>query len=245
MSKTEVPRDQAAREAALGFCDAVARFWERRLGEELLGVYLLGSLAHGGFNRRYSDIDIAVITEAGLDDALLGECRAAAAEIAPHLAPKLSIFWTDRGFAEGRFPPLDRLDYLDHGAAVVERERVAPERPSLAEVRAWLGGAPFARWKERALAFAGAEALAPVEHKPYLRAQLYAARFAFGWITGRMASNDAAVAFLRERPPAGLDLALLDRALACRRAAADPTVLFEERSALPAQVAACERLIGA
>lgn len=243
MKASENERDRAAREEALAFVAAMERFWRARLGDDLLGLYLLGSLAHGGFNSRYSDIDVAVITESGLDDDLLAESRAEAETVSPALALKLSIFWTDRAFATGRFPPLDRVDYLDHGRALYERERIAPARPGTCEIRAWLAGAPFARWKERALAFAGAETLGPAEHKPYLRAQLYPARFAYSWITGDMASNDTAVAYLRDAPPDGLDIALLERALACRHAAADPDALFAERGALPAQVAACERLM--
>ncbi len=117
------------------------------LGDALLGVYLLGSLAHGGFSRRYSDIDVAVITEAGLTPAEFDAMRADAAAISSELAAKLSIFWTDRTFSAGRFPPLDRADYLDHGVALIERERVTPPRPGLAEVRAYLTGKPFEAWR--------------------------------------------------------------------------------------------------
>jgi predicted nucleotidyltransferase len=38
---------------------------EEALSRELLGAYLIGSLAHAGFSRRYSHIDIALVTEAG------------------------------------------------------------------------------------------------------------------------------------------------------------------------------------
>jgi hypothetical protein len=58
-----------------------------------------------------------------------------------------------------------------------------------------------------------------------------------------MGSNDDAVAFVQERPPAGLDLASLDQALQCRRAAADPDPLFSLRAILRAQVDACAALI--
>jgi predicted nucleotidyltransferase len=37
----------------------------------LLGAYLIGSLAHAGFSRRYSDIDIALVTETGLSPPAL------------------------------------------------------------------------------------------------------------------------------------------------------------------------------
>jgi hypothetical protein len=53
-------------QVAADFAGRIVPIWKTELGPELLGAYLIGSLAHGGFSRRYSDIDIAVITEAGL-----------------------------------------------------------------------------------------------------------------------------------------------------------------------------------
>lgn len=223
----------------------MAAYWDDRLGPRLLGFYLLGSLAHGGFSRRYSDIDVALVAETGPDDAARAGMRAAAARLSPELAPRLSLFWTDRRFSVGRFPPLDRVDYLDHAVSLVERERVRPDRPSRADIRFYLRAAPFGTWAERAAKFAVLDRLEADDHKPYLRAHLYPARFAYSWKTGRMASNDDAVAFVEECRPDGLDVALVGRALQCRHDAADPDMLFPARDALPRQVAACARLIAA
>ena len=235
--------DTAAAATARDFAAALAERWQALLGDRLLGAYLLGSLAHGGFSRRYSDIDVGVVTGAGLTPTDFDAMRADAAAISTELAAKLSIFWTDRTFAAGRFPPLDRADYLDHGVTLIERERVTPSRPGLAEVRAYLAGKPFEAWRQGAAQFAALERLEPKSHKPYLRAQLYPARFVYSFMTGRMGSNDTAVAWLQDRAPPGLDIALIAAALACRRAAADPDVLFASRAALPRQVAACAALI--
>jgi predicted nucleotidyltransferase len=235
--------DAAAAAIARDFAAALAARWQAHPGEALLGVYLIGSLAHGGFSRRYSDIDMAVVTETGLTPADFDAMRADAAAISSELAAKLSIFWTDRAFSAGRFPPLDRADYLDHGVALVERERVTPVRPGLAEVRAYLTGKPFEAWSQGAAQFAALETLEPKSHKPYLRAHLYPARFVYSFMTGRMGSNDAAVDWLKDRAPPGLDVALIAQALDCRRAAADPDALFAARRALPRQVAACAMLI--
>jgi hypothetical protein len=205
--------DDSVRAAAVDLARAVAAWWRDRLGPDLLGVYLLGSLAHGGFNRRYSDIDIAVIAEEPLPDVTREAMKTHAAAIAPALAPKLSLFWTDRSFSIGRFPPLDRADYLDHGVALIERERFRPSHPTLDEVRRYLGGAPLESWAKAAEGFAVLDRLGAENHKPYLRAHLYPARFAYSWITGRMASNDDAVAFLRAQAPPGLGMPLYERAL--------------------------------
>jgi len=234
--------DDSARAAALDLTRAVAAWWQEQLGPDLLGVYLMGSLAHGGFNRRYSDIDIAVIAERPLPDDLRDAMKPHAATIAPDLASKLSLFWTDRSFSVGRFPPLDRADYLDHAVALIERERLHPARPTLDEVRRYLAGSPLSRWAETAQRFADAAVLDARHHKPYLRALLYPARFVTSWMTGRMVSNDDAVAFLRRSAPDGLDVDLIARAFDCRTRAADPDALFPERTRLPRQVAACQRL---
>jgi hypothetical protein len=235
--------DDAAGSAAVEFARGLVANWQAALGSELLGLYLIGSLAHGGFSRRYSDIDMAVIAETGVSAQTIDRVGAEAAARSPAWGPKLSVFWADRRFTIGRFPPLDRIDYIERPVVLSERERVAPARPTLQEIRAYLGGAPFANWAERAHSFAAAAALDPKDRKPYLRALLYPARFCYAYLTGRMGSNDDAVAFLAERPPAGLDIASIERALDCRRAAADPDSLFALRAVLPAQVEACAALI--
>ncbi|MFM2128832.1 MAG: hypothetical protein RL477_378 [Pseudomonadota bacterium] len=236
-------RNETERLAAADFARAVADLWRERLGADLLGIYMIGSLAHGGFSARYSDIDLAVIAERGLDGAGLAALGTDAAKVSERLAAKLSIFWTDRGFARGRFPPLDRIDLMERAVTVIERERIRPARPTLAEVRGYLAGPPFARWAERARQFIAAGALDPAERKPYMRALLYPARFCYSWLTGDIASNDDAVAFLESDPRHGLDLGLIGRALACRRENRAPDGLFSGRAVLEGQIAAAARLM--
>ena len=236
--------DGAAAAAAIEFARAVAACCDAQLESRLRGAYLLGSLAHGGFSRRYSDIDLALILEDDPGSAALDSIRAEAATLSPGQAPKLSLFWTDRKFSIGRFPPLDRVDYLDRGVALLERERVVPARPSLDEIRSYLRGAPFANWAKNARHYADLDRLAAADRKPYLRALLYPARFIYSWTTGRMASNDDAVGHVGERPPPGLDRDLIERALQCRRADSDPDSLFSARAVLVQQVEACARFAG-
>ena len=59
-----------------------------------------------------------------------------------------------------------------------------------------------------------------------------------------LASNDDAVAFLREQKVSGLDVDLVAAALQCRQEARDPQHLFSARAVLPRQVEACARLAG-
>ena len=233
----------AADASVIAFARAVADYCESEFRGQLLGAYLIGSLAHGGYNPRYSDIDMALTTAAGLVSTAIDEMRIAANEISPRLAPSLSLFWTDRHFVVGRFPLLDRLDYLDHAVVLIEHEHVQPPRPTLDEVRSYLRGAPFHNWAENARRFASCDVLDPKDHKSYLRALLYPARFIYSWIRGGVASNDEAVAFLPGRAPRGLDIDLITHALQCRHAESDPVALFSARKLLLTQVEACARLV--
>jgi hypothetical protein len=242
---TQADHDEFAKTAAIDFARRLVRHWQEELGTDLLGAYLMGSLAHAGFSRRYSDIDIALVTMAGLTPLALDRLRSEAVALSADWGPKVSVFWTDRQFSLGRFPPLDRLDYLDHAVALVERECVRPARPTLEEIHHYLRGAPFASWAERARSFAAAEMLEPKDHKAYLRTLLYPGRFCYSWITGLMGSNNDAVAFLKESHAAGLDVSSLECALQCRQSAADPDTLFPARKVLPSQIDACVALFSA
>src|SRR5215469_17130268 len=93
--------NETARTAALKFADALASSYRTQLGQRLIGAYLIGSLAHGGFSHRYSDIDVALVIEDGLDAATLTTLRALAAEEDAALSQKLSVFWADRHFTTG------------------------------------------------------------------------------------------------------------------------------------------------
>jgi predicted nucleotidyltransferase len=241
---TQIDPDDRARTAAIDFTRRLVRNWQEVLGTELLGAYLIGSLAHAGFSRRYSDIDIALVTTAELSPQVLDRLRSNAVALSADWGPKVSIFWADRHFSLGRFPPLDRIDYLDHTVVLMERQSVRPARPTLDEIRLYLRGTPFANWADLARSFAVAKTLEPKDHKAYLRTLLYPARFCYSWITGRMGSNDDAVAFLSEGHVRDLDVRLIARALQCRQAAADLDALFPARTVMPAQINACAALLG-
>jgi len=235
--------DKLARTAAIDFARRLVPHLQEALSTELLGAYLIGSLAHGGFSRRYSDIDIALVTAVGLSPPALDRVRSDAVALSTDWGPKVSVFWSDRHFSVGRFPPLDRIDYLDYAVVLMERERVRPVRPTLKEIRQYLQGAPFANWADRARNFAAAKTLKPKDHKEYLRTLLYPARSYYSWMTGLMGSNDEAVAFLSQSHPVRLDISLIARALQCRRSAANPDSLFAARTMLLSQIDVCAALL--
>jgi len=62
-------------------------------------------------------------------------------------------------------------------------------------------------------------------------------------MTGRIASNDDAVAFLGKKGLAQVDVSLITRALQCRQTGADPDYLFPARTMLPSHVDACAALL--
>jgi hypothetical protein len=102
--------------------EAVAAYTQV-LGERLVAAYALGSLAHGGFSPLVSDVDLALI----LADPLRRTDSVRIAAVAWFLKAKgsplhdrLSVFWGTPSsltgqVSGGRFPPLDRLDLLEHG----------------------------------------------------------------------------------------------------------------------------------
>jgi predicted nucleotidyltransferase len=239
----EYPSNELAFAQAYDFTRRAGELWWSDFGERLLGVYRLGSLAHRGFSARYSDIDVAVIGADPLAPEELERMRALAAGVSRELAAKLSIFWMDRRCRVGRFPPLDRVDYLDHADPILERERVQPERPSVDNIREYLRGEPFERWATQIRHYTALPALPASDHKPYLRCLLYPARLLYSWNTGALTSNDDAVEFLQRHPVPQLDLDLILRALRCRQEARDVDHLFPERSKLNHQYSVCADLI--
>jgi hypothetical protein len=232
----------ASIKAATTFSQSVAASWSAGHGPCVLGAYLIGSLAHGGFSGRYSDVDMALIMDAA-DSTAINKVRLIANAVSPNFATRLSLFWTDRLFSVGRFPPLDRIDYLDHAVALVERVRIRPARPSLEEVRSYLRGTPFSEWAASVRRFSALDELTADDGKRYLRTLLYPARLVFSWMTGGVASNDDAVGFVSKQARIGLDIGLIECALACRHSGEDPLLLFTARKGLLQQLAACERLL--
>jgi hypothetical protein len=241
---THTDPNEAAASAAVSFARRLAVICEQEIGTDLVGAYLIGSLAHAGFSWRYSDVDLALVTQRGLSSEMVDRLRNEAMSLSANWGSKLSLFWADREFREGRLPPLDRIDYLDHAVPLMERERLRPARPSLQEIRDYLGGEPFANWSKSARRFAACDTLNPKDHKAYLKAHLYPARFLYSWSTGRIGSNDEAAALLSQTRPPLLDVGLIDRALQWRQAGADPDFLFADRKMLPSQVDACAMSAG-
>jgi len=202
--------------------EATAAYREA-LGPRLAAAYALGSLAHGGFSPLVSDVDLSLIltdpvheSDADTVQAVADAVRAGGSE----LHSRLSVFWgtpsTLSGRSDGgRFPPLDRLDLLEHGRLLVGREaRAGLRRPDRNELL--VTGAEFAldflgpgRGSTSPAAQAlgslspdGRSAIESVRHPEQLVSRgaryltkmvLFPVRFLYTAATGRLGTNEAAV----------------------------------------------------
>jgi hypothetical protein len=124
---------------------------ENVLGSRLVAGYALGSLAHGGFSPLVSDVDLGLILrnpQKASDRLTIRRVGRAVGADGPALSKRLSVFWgtpsTLAGRARGgRFPPLDRLDLLEHGRLLTGRDaRDQVARPGRTELL--VAGAEFA-----------------------------------------------------------------------------------------------------
>lgn len=97
---------------------------QRVLGPRLAAAYTLGSLAHGGFAPRVSDIDIALIAASStrFSSTEIAQIEHGTRTRCPGpLSGRLSVFWADwDGVRNGpepgdRLPAIDRLDLLESG----------------------------------------------------------------------------------------------------------------------------------
>jgi len=195
----------------------VADYFNSALGSALIGVYKLGSLAHGGFSKIYSDIDVGLLMNCREPPARMSELIAEAKLLDAEYGKKLSVFWGNPQFDWGRLPHLDRLDLLDHGVPLLVGYKPHFRRPDKGEIRNELLGSVEKSWKPRLPGLNALTELTPENRKPYIRAILYAARLIFSWDNLAMDSNDRAVEYLHQVQPPGLDLKPIDVALACRQ----------------------------
>ena len=129
--------------------------YTQALGKRFVATYALGSLAHGGFSPLVSDVDLGLIladplrpTDSVRVAAVGWGLKAKGKAKGSVLHDRLSVFWgTPSSLAGrvqgGRFPPLDRLDLLEHGCLLRgEDARSGMVPPSQDELL--VGGAVFA-----------------------------------------------------------------------------------------------------
>ena len=188
------------------------------LGPRLTAAYALGSLAHGGFSPLVSDVDLGLILADPFrmkDRITVRTAGNAVRAGGSALHERLSVFWgtpsTLQGRASGgRFPPLDRLDLIEHGRLLAGTEaRDGVARPGQDELLVagaefalgYLGGDPGLLERLRGLARSGRRGGDPVAEirtpsllvsrgpRRVAKAVLFPVRFLFTAATGRVGTN--------------------------------------------------------
>ena len=175
--------------------EEAVRAYRAAFGTRLLAAYALGSLAHGGFSPLVSDVDLALIVA---DPVRPGDAATVQA-VAEGLDARLSVFWgtplTLSGQAGGRFPPLDRLDLLQHGR-LLSGDDVRAGIPEPSRIDLLVAGAEFA------LGSLATEAVAEQIRRPDVllgqgirhvtKLVLFPVRFLYTAETGLVGTNHAA-----------------------------------------------------
>ena len=131
--------------------EEAVRAYRAAFGARLLAAYALGSLAHGGFSPLVSDVDLGLIVADPVspsDGATVQSVAEALKAGGTELHARLSVFWgtplTLAGrHAGGRFPPLDRLDLLQHGR-LLSGEDARATLPQPSRIDLLVAGAEFA-----------------------------------------------------------------------------------------------------
>ena len=205
--------------------EEAVRAYREAFGARLLAAYALGSLAHGGFSPLVSDVDLGLIVADPLR-ASDGAAVQSIAETPEALHARLSVFWgTPRTLAGtqtgGRFPPLDRLDLLQHGRLLSGTDvRAGLPQPSRDELL--VAGAEFA--------LGSLADDAAIEQPTVLVAQgvrrvtklvLFPVRFLYTAETGLVGTNHAAAAHYLAATDGRPSTSLVAAALAWRTDAPD------------------------
>ena len=194
----------------------VAGHFKTALADSLAEVYRLGSLAHGGFSKIYSDIDVGLLLHSTEPPLAMPRLIAEAKALDAEYGNKLSIFWGNPDFDWGRLPVIDRLDLLDHGVPLLYGVKPNFPRPTKDEIHQEQLQSIERSWKSRLPELSRLKTLEAKDRKPYIRAILYAARLIYTWDNLTVDSNDRAVEYLHQVQPPGFDLRPIDMALACR-----------------------------
>jgi hypothetical protein len=183
---------------------ATAQAAAAQFGRRLVAVYALGSLAHGGFSPLVSDVDVAVVIDElrtgdnDRVDAIVERVRTGGLR----MAERLSLFWAAVGglsgnVAQGRLPPLDRLDLLRHGVLVQGRQAlsagVEPTSDELVQGAAQFAVEVLGR-AERRREILDARHATGGGPRSASKVALFPVRFLYTAQTGNMGLVDAAIA---------------------------------------------------
>ena len=165
-----------------------------------VSVYIMGSLARGGFSKIASDIDLGIILKGSLDGAkekietIISEAR----KSFPSVKNNISVFWGSiesiNGVIEGgRYPPFDRLDLIDHALLLSGqdgRERLARPTKKELDIASSRFSLSYLATQERIEEFHNCSCIANKGVVYTTKLILFPARFIYGEKTGKIAGNE-------------------------------------------------------
>jgi predicted nucleotidyltransferase len=171
------------------------------LGSEIEAIFMLGSLAHGGFAPLVSDVDVAIIVATTTPDTaerMAHVQRLVVEKASSPLSERLSVFWADWHTVrngEGvhsRLGPVDRLDLLDSGRLLLGSDRREPSvRPSREELLVMSADHILNKFTDAYLeGLRDTRALLAGGPRVVTKAILFPVRFMYTLGTGRIGLND-------------------------------------------------------
>lgn len=184
-----------------------------------ISVYIMGSLARGGFSEISSDIDIGIILNDSLNDVSINinHILSTARKNYPSVKNNISIFWGSidsiNGVIDaGRYPPFDRLDLIDHGLLLSGKDikgmLVRPTKKEL-EIASTLFALDYLGNQERIAEFNNCEHIAKKGVVYVTKTILFPARFIYLERTGEIAGNDVSYQYYLDNFK-GADAELID-----------------------------------
>ena len=174
---------------------------QETLGTRCISIYLMGSLARGGFSKVASDIDIGIILGGKpqeVDLSTIEEIQSSAVGNYPQINNKVSIFWGTIGSINGvvdagRYPPFDRLDLIDHAlllsGAEVRDQLIRPTKEEL-EIASAEFSIEYLGSNERINEFMNCELITNKGAVYVTKTILFPTRFIYLAKTGEIAGND-------------------------------------------------------
>ena len=174
---------------------------EEMLGNRCMSVYIMGSLARGGFSEVASDIDLGLILSGPLQDddlSTIEEIQTNIVKNYPQINNNVSIFWGTIGSINGavdagRYPPFDRLDLIDHALLLsgleVRDQLIKPTNKEL-EIASAEFSIDYLGNNERINEFLNCELITNKGTVYVTKTILFPARFIYLAKTSEIAGND-------------------------------------------------------
>jgi predicted nucleotidyltransferase len=175
---------------------------QETFGPRCTAVYIMGSLARGGFSEIASDIDIGVILSGDLQEidwANIQNIKTTSVKKHTTVKNNVSIFWGNiesiNGVVDaGRYPPFDRLDLIDHALLLsgvdIRNELIKPTKEEL-EIASADFSLGYLGSNERINEFYNCELISNKGAVYVTKTILFPARFIYLEKTGEIAGNDA------------------------------------------------------